>query len=209
MLRTWSCLRAGVDAFVRRFLLLFGAWLVILALHQLIDLLTPEAWVWVGLLAQIVLLAPLYTGQYLLALKVVREEPASLRDLFRGYCRCGTLVVVSVLVSLLVAVGFFLLIIPGIFWALTFAFAPVVVLNQRSRGDGSPRIGAIAALRRSKDLTEGHRDVLFGVSFLLGLPLAALAVLTSVATFTPEIGIPLWAIQLFALLSGTLFLGPV
>ena len=127
MVTVLGCLRAGIDAFIGRFLLLFGAWLIILAAHQLIDRLIPTAWSWVGLLAFTVLLGPLYAGQYLLALKAVRGEPATLRDLFRGYSRFGTLIAVTFLVTLITAVGTCLLIVPGIYWRLTFVFAPVFV----------------------------------------------------------------------------------
>ena len=209
MLTTWSCLREGIDAFVRRFPLFMGAWLVILAVQQLIDVLIPDLYAWAEIPAVIVLLAPLYAGQYLLALKVVQNEPVSFREFFRGFSQWGTLIGVSLLTSVVVAVGFFLLVVPGIVWALTFAFAAIVVLDPWSHDSLPRKVGILDAMQRSKELTKGYRGVLFGVSFILGLPTIAIAVLASIKAYVPEFPLPLWAIEVLALLSGALFLGPV
>jgi len=211
MISTWSCLREGIDALVRRFPLLLGAWLVILAVQQAIDLAFPalEPWVWLNLVLYVVLLAPLYAGQYLLAVRAVRDEPVAFRDLFRGFSQWGTIALVSVLTSLAVIGGFFLFVVPGIVWAITFAFAPIVVLDSSTGNGPRPKLGPVEAMRRSKELTAGYRATLFGISLLLSLPTIAIGVAAGVSAALPEIQIPLWAIQLFSLLSGTLFLGPL
>jgi len=204
MLTTWSCFREGIDAFVRRFSLLMAAWLVILAAQQVIDLLIPDAYSLLEIPATLILLAPLYAGQFLLALKAVQDEPVSFREFFSGFSQWGTLVGVSVLVSLLVALGFFLLIIPGIVWSLTYAFAPIIVLNPPNGEAPHGRVGILDAMRRSRELTKGYRGILFGISLILVLPTIAIAVLMITV---PEF--PAWAIELLTLLGGTLFIGPV
>jgi len=204
MLTTWSCLREGVDAFARRFPLLMGAWLVILAGQQLIDLAIPDAYSLYEIPAALVLLAPLYAGQFLLALRAVQDQPVSFREFFHGFYQWAPLVGVSLLVSLLVAAGFFMLIIPGIVWSLTFAFAPVIILDSQRGGGPYAKVGVIQAIQRSKELTKGYRGILFGVSLLLVLPAIAIAILMIAVP-----GFPSWAIELLALLSGTLFIGPV
>lgn len=209
MLTSWSCLREGINVLVRRFPLLLAAWLVILAVQQFLSLVIPASWTWIGLLAQIVVLAPLYAGQFLLALKTVRNEPSAFRDFFQGFQYGGTLAVISLLTSLLTSAGFVLLVVPGIVWALMFSFAPIVVLDRSSDGNKLSRIGAIEAMKRSKDLTEGYRGVLFGISLLLVLPLVVVATLSVLSVYMPDRYLPYWAIELFSLLSGTLFLGPL
>lgn len=209
MLTSWSCLREGIDVLVRRFPLLLGAWLVILAVQQLINLVIPPSWMWIGLLLQIVVLAPLYAGQFLLALRTVRNEPAAFRDLFHGIPCWGTLVVVSLLTSLLTGLGCVLLIIPGILWALMFSFAPIAVLDRSGDGGAAVRIGAIEAMKRSKELTEGYRGTLFGISLLLAIPSIVVATFVVISTYMPDFYLPYWAIELFSLLSGSLFLGPL
>ena len=208
MISPWSCLRQGVEVLVRRFPLLFGVWLVILAAQQLIDLVTPEGWVWAGLAVQVVVLAPLYAGQFLLALRVLRNEPAAFADVVQAMARWPTLAAIAVVTALLASVGMVLLIIPGIVWALTFAFAPIVVLD-RSRNADASQVGVFAAMARSKELTAGHRGTLFGISFLLAIPTIVIAALVIASAYVPTLRIPYWAIELFSLFSGTLFLGPL
>jgi uncharacterized membrane protein len=206
MITSWILLHRGIGVFAEHLPLLLGAWLVVLAVQQLIDLAVPDRWIEIELLLDIVLLAPLYAGQLLLALKAVRNEPASFRDLFRGFRRWVTLSVVSLFASLAAALGFFLLIVPGIVWALMFAFGPIVVLD---RPDAAGQVGPLTALRRSRELTEGSRLTLFGISLLLGLPAILFSSLLLASAYVPQLRIPYWAVELFLLLSGSLFLGPV
>jgi uncharacterized membrane protein len=209
MLTSWSCLRSGIDAFVRGFPLLMGAWLVILAGQQLIDLAIPDLYAWVELPAAVVVLAPLYAGQYLLAYKVVRGESVSFRELFRGFGHWGTIVAVSVLVSIIVFLGSFLLVVPAIVWSIMFAFAPIAILDPRNPGEPSTRLGVFDAMKRSKDLTSGYKGTLFGVGLIVALPTIAIATLATVKLYVPEFPLPYWILELLSLLSGALFLGPV
>ena len=167
-------------------------------------MLIPDAYSLLEIPATLILLAPLYAGQFLLALKAVQDEPVSFREFFSGFRQWGTLVGVSVLVSLLVALGFFLLIIPGIVWSLTYAFAPVIVLAPQSEEAHNGPVGILDAMRRSRELTKGYRGILFGISLILVLPTIAIAVLMITVP-----GFPAWAIELLTLLGGTLFIGPV
>jgi hypothetical protein len=209
VLTTWTCLRTGIDVFVRHFPLFMGAWLVILAVQQAVDFALSDRWPWIALLVQLVLIAPLYAGNSLLALTAVRHEPASFRLLFRGFPRWGTFAGITLLTALIVLVGFALFVIPGIIWAVMFAFAPIVVLDPWSH-DGFPRrVGILDAMKRSRELTHGYRGVLFGLSLLLGLPSVVIGVLVVIKAHNPAFPLPLWALDLLALLSGTLFLGPV
>jgi len=209
MLTVWGCLREGVDAVVRRFPLLFGGWLVILGVNQAVTVAVPPTWSWVSLVISLVLLAPLQAGFHLIALRAIRNEPTGFRDLFVGFSRWGTIVGASLLVSLLICLGILLFLLPGILWALTYAFVPIAVLD-RSRGVGPRRrLGPIEAMRRSRELTEGYRGVLFGIGLLLILPTLAVVALSMVKTLLPEFPLPVWAIRVFLLLSGTLFLGPL
>ncbi len=204
----WLCLREGIDVFLRRFIHLFGAWLAIAAIGQLVDRVIPAAAFPLQLLLSIGVLPPLYAGQYLLALKAVRHETTAFRQLLAGYRQWGTLVAISVLVSLLLAVGFFLFIVPAVVWALTYAFAPIVVLEQADR-KAAPPVGPVAAMRASRELTVGYRGVLFRISLLLAVPSFAVFALAMLPVLVPAFPLPLWAIELVSLLAGTLFLGPV
>lgn len=209
MLTVTSCLRDGINAFLRRFPLLMGAWIVILGVQQLVDLLIPDLYALAELPIYVVLVAPLYAGQYLLSYKVVRGEAVTFREFFRGFNRWGTLIGVSLITSLIVGIGMMLLVIPGIAWALMFAFAPIVVLDPWTP-DGVPRrVGVFDALRTSRDLTKGYKGTLLGVAFILGLPTIAITVLLTIKAYNPGFPISLWMLELLALLSGALFVGPI
>jgi uncharacterized membrane protein len=209
MLTITSCLREGINAFLRRFPLLMGAWILILGAQQLVDLLIPDVYALAEVPIYVALVAPLYAGQYLLSYKVVRCETATFRDLFRGFRHWGTLIGVSLVTSIIVVVGMLLLVIPGIVWALMFAFAPIVVLDPWTP-DGIPRrAGVFDALGTSKDLTKGYKATLFGVAFVLGLPTIAISVLLTLKAYNPTFPVSLWMLELLALLSGALFVGPI
>lgn len=84
----------------------------------------------------------------------------------------------TLLMSIAVGLGLLLLIVPGIIFALMFAFAPLIVID---RG-----LDPIEALKESKRITEGHRWQLLGLALLstlivlLGLLAAVVGVLVSI-----------------------------
>lgn len=71
------------------------------------------------------------------------------------------LVGASILVGLLVCVGFLLCCVPGIYFAITYAFVSQIVVLER--------LGPGEALERSSKLINGHRWRVFGVLLLIGL----------------------------------------
>jgi hypothetical protein len=87
--------------------------------------------------------------------------------------------VVSVLVSLAVMVGFVLLIVPGIFLAVSFAFATLVVAVEDA--------GVLEALKRSWALSSGNRIRLF----VLGVILVVVSMLFSIIFTALELVSPL------------------
>jgi uncharacterized membrane protein len=99
-------------------------------------------------------------------------RPISAREaLDRATPYIGRILVCSLLLALVVGLGFLLLLIPGIMLAVGLALAiPVVVLE--------PRSSASAALSRSWELTRGARWRIFGLGVtllvLLYLPVVAI-----------------------------------
>lgn len=199
----WRALREGFDAFVRRLPLLFGAWLVILAVQQALDLLIPESMILLSLAAPFVVLPPLYAGQHRLALAAVRDEPVAFRDLFVGFPRFGVIVVAYLVVQLLTAVATMVFIIPGIIVFLTYAFVLIQFVDPE-RGDPRPSIRS--AMRRSAEITDGHRGSLFLVYLLLGVPILVWSLVTY---FSIVAGVRPWIAELIAIFGGFLFIGPV
>jgi uncharacterized membrane protein len=83
-------------------------------------------------------------------------------DLARGWDLLSdffSFLLTSLLQGLIVAVGFILLIVPGIVWALKFGFAGFVVVDEK--------LDPFAALRESNRLAEGVKWHLFGFALLV------------------------------------------
>lgn len=200
---SWTALRDGFDAFTGQLPLLLGAWLVILVCQQVIRLLVPDSAIWLQLVAMMIL-APLYAGQYLLALKVVRREPVVFKELFDGMSQIGPIVAAYFLVSLLTVVGTVALIIPGVIVALMYSFVLIRFLDPK---EGTRTLRVTDAMQESADITRGYRGTLFGIGLLLAIPYIVWGILFSLSLHDPSI--PTWVIEIVGILSGTLFLGPV
>ena len=85
----------------------------------------------------------------------------------RAFSRFFSLVGISILVGLGVGIGFLLLVIPGIILALRWAVAvPACVVENK---------GPFESMRRSAELTKGHRWKIFGIWVLLTI--AAIVIL--------------------------------
>lgn len=114
-------------------------------------------------------------------------RPISAREaLRRATPYIGRILVCSMLMALVVGLGFLLLIVPGIMLATGLALAiPAVVLEPRST--------ASAALSRSWELTRGSRWRIFGLGFtllvLLYVPVVAITGLLAVV-LPPASGAP-------------------
>ena len=201
---SWTALREGFDAFTRRLPLLLGVVLVLLAVQQGIDLLIPDSLVLLEWVIMVIVLSPLYAGQYLIALKVVRNEPVVFKELFSGASQLGPIVGAYVLITLLTVLGFVALIIPGIIVALAYSFTLIRFLDPK--GSETP-LRASEAMRDSVRITRGYRGTLFGIGFLLAIPLVLLVILQTMSYYNPLF--PAWIGEIIALFSGALFFGPV
>ncbi len=94
------------------------------------------------------------------AFQAMRGRPVIIGDAVRrGFARFWSIVGVSILVSLGIFVGLIFFIIPGIMLALRWAVAlPACVVEN---------VGPLAAMRRSAELTKGHRWKIFGIFVLI------------------------------------------
>jgi hypothetical protein len=99
-------------------------------------------------------------------LHIVMEEYAGRRPtlgaaLSFALSRFATLLGASIIVGLIVVVGFFLCCVPGIYFYVTYAFVGQVVVLER--------LGVGESLQRSQSLVTGHRWRVFGVLLLIGV----------------------------------------
>lgn len=87
------------------------------------------------------------------------EQPVTISMLFSGHDVLLPYFGVSVLYGLIVVVGYFLLIFPGIIWGLKYMFAPILVIDQK--------LGPMEALRKSAEMTHGFKWDMLGFASVM------------------------------------------
>lgn len=96
-----------------------------------------------------------------IALQLHDNQPVQLSMLFSQYRFLIKYLLASIIYSLIVLVGFLLLIIPGIIFAIRFKYYSYLIVDQG--------LGPIEALRQSWRMTKGNVWNLFLLGVLLGL----------------------------------------
>ena len=99
-----------------------------------------------------------------LALMTTEGHKPSFDELFKGWPKFLNYFAASILVGIMTFIGLILLIIPGLWVAMTYGQSPYLTLDKK--------IGPIEAIKMSAKITKGHRWNLFGlgiVSLLIGL----------------------------------------
>ena len=100
-------------------------------------------------------------GVMRMALRFVDGEKGELVDLFSKIPLIVTYLIASFVVGIVVTVGFCLLILPGIYWAVRLYMFPWVIVDKE--------VGPFEAIRQSWSMTEGSFWNLFLLGFLLCL----------------------------------------
>jgi uncharacterized membrane protein len=117
----------------------------------------------------LILGGPVVTGYYIVAYRLKHGIPAEVPDFFRSFDRFVPLMILNLLLSLAIFLGFLLLVIPGIFLAVSFMFAHFFVWFYEVHPQD--------ALRLSRKLVKGN----FAQVFLLWLILVGVNVLGGLA----------------------------
>jgi uncharacterized membrane protein len=101
-------------------------------------------------------------GWWRVAVDMTRGVKPEVADLFKakGY---GTFIAAGILFYIGAFVGFLLLIVPGIIFCVVYGFFGFVIAE---RGDD---VGITESLKRSAEITRGHRWELFGLAIVLFL----------------------------------------
>lgn len=110
-------------------------------------------------LVNLVIGAVLAMGLIRATLAITEGRKADVSMLFRTE-GLGAYIVASILVGLGVLLGLILLIVPGIILLIMWHFFGFVIVQN-------PEISATDAMRRSAEITRGHRWPLFGLGLLL------------------------------------------
>ncbi len=111
----------------------------------------------------LLILGPVEWGANFAMLKAVRGEKPELLDIFIFQKNYLNIVLAHLLVSLIIAIGFLFLIVPGVIFACKLAFVPYLVTDRK--------MDATDAIRESWRMTTGHSTTIFLMG-LLTIPLA-------------------------------------
>jgi uncharacterized membrane protein len=99
-----------------------------------------------GILATIFLII-VRIGYTKIFLRMNEGEKPKFSDLFSEYHLFWKYLGVSILTGLAVVGGLILLLLPGIYWAVRFAFSPIILIDTK--------IGVIASMKESYAITKG------------------------------------------------------
>ena len=112
---------------------------------------------------------PLGWGFAVYFLNLIRNQDISYGRLFDGYRDFGRIFLAGLLVGLCEAIGFLLLIVPGVIASLMFSQTCFIMKDD-------PQVSATDAMKRSMEMMDGHKWELFkiGFSFLGWIILAVL-----------------------------------
>lgn len=77
-----------------------------------------------------ILLTLLIPGFYIVAFQIARNRPTAFGDFFKGFNRALPVLLLSIVSSLLIAIGFVLLILPGIYLAVSYMLSLPLLLDK-------------------------------------------------------------------------------
>ncbi|MGK7905462.1 MAG: hypothetical protein AB4352_29470 [Hormoscilla sp.] len=105
--------------------------------------------------------APLSAGFTIAALQIVKRQKTVIGDFFKGFQYLGPLVLANVAMSIISALGMILLIIPGIYLAVSYFFTIHLILDRKM--DFWP------AMETSRKIVTKRWFSIFGFGLVLGL----------------------------------------
>jgi uncharacterized membrane protein len=159
--RGWRTYRRHTKPLLLSSALLFGLSLLFTLMNTL------AKGYWVIMISQIFILPVFSIGWLFLCLKGVRNEEVRVTHIFTAFSMYGRAWVTYILYLLIVVGGVFLLVVPGIFWAVKYGMSLFAVTDRS--------LVARNAYRYSSTITKGYRWKLF-VALVAASALNALSV---------------------------------
>lgn len=122
-------------------------------------------------------------------LKAVRREKIEIKDMFSVFERnYWNAVLAGLIKTIIIVLGFFMLIVPGIIFACRLAFVNYLVIDEKME--------ALEALKASWAMTKGHGWTIFGMALLAFLIIIAGLLVLFVGVFISV----MWITASFAVL---------
>lgn len=119
---------------------------------------------------------PLSFGVLYVFLKAARGEKVEIGDMFESFKNYWNVVLAFILVCVIVVIGFFLLVIPGIIFGCKLSFVPFLVVDRKME--------VIESIKESWNMTNGHAPTIFVIG-LLGIPISIAGLILLVVGLIP------------------------
>lgn len=115
----WRMFSENLGAFLGFTLTLFAVWLATSMVDAGSSLLFSS------------IAAPFYAGYSIVAFKLMLQQPVQFNDFFRGFNYFLPLFLASLAGSIVVTIGFILLLLPGIYLAVSYMFTTFLIIDYR------------------------------------------------------------------------------
>ncbi len=108
-----------------------------------------------------ILMMPLGIGTTAFFVSLIENTNFEAKDLFKYYHDFVKVIGVTVLMSLIVMLGYICFIIPGIILTLSYSLVPIILIKK-------PELGIVETLKYSREKMQGHKldTFVLGLSFI-------------------------------------------
>ena len=108
-----------------------------------------------------ILMMPLGIGTTAFFISLIENTNFEAKDLFKYYHDFVKVIGVTVLMSLIVMLGYICFIIPGIILTLSYSLVPIILIKK-------PELGIVETLKYSREKMQGHKldTFVLGLSFI-------------------------------------------
>lgn len=108
-----------------------------------------------------ILMKPLGIGTTAFFVSLIENENFEAKDLFKYYHDFVKIIGVTILMGLIVMLGYICFIIPGIILTLSYSLVPIILIKK-------PELGIVETLKYSREKMQGHKldTFVLGLSFI-------------------------------------------
>lgn len=108
-----------------------------------------------------ILMMPLGIGTTAFFISLIENENFEAKDLFKYYHDFVKIIGVTILMGLIIMLGYICFIIPGIILTLSYSLVPIILIKK-------PELGIVETLKYSREKMQGHKldTFVLGLSFI-------------------------------------------